>query len=60
MSFGQSVFSIQISKFGKIRFLVFGKICKSQKWFKKFEICVEIFHTSLYFKYYAKTIFVDF
>jgi len=28
--------------------LVFGKISITQKWFKKFEICVENFNTSLY------------
>ena len=50
MSFGQNVFSYQKSKFWKIRVLFFGKIYKSQKWFKKFEICVEFFHTCLIFK----------
>ena len=56
MSFGQSVFSIQKSKFGKIRFLVYGKICKSQKWFKKFEI----FHTSLYINALCQNYFCGF
>ena len=28
----------------------FGKFSKSQKWFKMFEICVDIFNTSFYFK----------
>ena len=49
MSFGQNVFSIQKSKFGKIQVLIFDKISITQKWFKLFEICVEIFNTSLYY-----------
>jgi len=48
MSFEKIGFPIEKSKFGKIQVLVFGKIYITQKWFKKFEICVEIFHTSLY------------
>ena len=42
-------FPIEKSKFGKIQVLVFGNISLTQKWFKMFEICVEIFNTSLYF-----------
>ena len=50
MSFGQNDFSIQKFKFWKIRNLIFGKISKSQKWFKLFEIYVEFFHTCLFIK----------
>ena len=30
--------------------LVFGKISITQKWYKLFEICVELFHICLYIK----------
>ena len=50
MCFGKIGFPFGKSKFWKIRILVFGKISITQKWFKKFEICVEIFHTCLIFK----------
>jgi len=49
MSFGKIGFSFGKFKFGKIQVLVFGNIPLTQKWFKMFAICVEIFHTSLYF-----------
>ena len=44
----------------EIRILVFGNICKTQKWFKKFEICVEIFHTCLYIKENIRNYFCEF
>ena len=50
MSFEKIRFSIEKLKFGKIQVLVFGNISLTQKWFKMFEICVEIFNTSLYCK----------
>ena len=50
MSFGQNEFSFEKSKFGKILILVFGEISITQKWFKKFEICVENFHTKFVYQ----------
>ena len=47
--FWKNQISFGKSKFGKIQVLVFGNFSITQKWFKMFEICVEIFHTSLYF-----------
>ena len=43
VSFGQNDFSFQKSKCWKIRILVFGKILRTQKWFKLFNLCVEFF-----------------
>jgi len=47
-------------KFGKIQVLVFGNICKTQKWFKMFDNCVEIFITCLYNIYYVRNYFCGF
>jgi len=58
VEFWTKQFSIWKIKVWKIRDLFFGKISKTQKWFKKFEICVEIFLTCLYFKYNVRTYFL--
>ena len=60
MSFGQNVFSIQKSKFEKIRFLVFGKFVSHQNGSKSLKFVLRFFTQVCISMKYEKTIFVEF
>ena len=56
--FGKIGFPFQKFKFWKIRILVFGKICKSQKWFKMFVTWFDFYSNMFGFQRYNKNLFL--